>query len=112
MRQTGIYSWLLQRISGVVLLFCLVVHFFIMHFMGFEKRLYADILSRLSTPGWKTFYMIFLIAGLFHGLNGLWYIAVDYLRKNIWRICCLTIIVVLGLVLFFLGAITILTFQA
>ena len=108
MRQTGVYSWLFQRISGVVLLFCLAVHFYLMHYMGFEMRLHADVLQRLRNPMWKSFYMIFLVLGLFHGLNGTWSIAVDYIKKDAWRITCLILVVTLGTFFFLLGAITIL----
>jgi len=112
MRQTGSYTWLLQRLSGVILFVLLVVHFALMHYMGFEKRLYADVLRRLSNPLWKTFDLIFLSLALSHGWYGVWAVVQDYVRRDAWRIVCLTVIITIGLSLFSLGLVTIVSFHA
>lgn len=110
MRQTGSYGWLFQRVSGVILFVLLVVHFVLMHYMGGEKKLYADVLRRLSNPYWKTFDLVFLMLGLYHGWYGVWGIVGDYVRSDSRRIMALILIVTAALMLFSLGAVTILTF--
>jgi len=111
MRRTGSLTWLLQRLSGVILFVMLVVHFTLMHYMGFEKRLYADVLRRLSNPLWKTFDLVFLSLALYHGWYGVWAVVQDYLTRDVWRIVCLIVIVTVGLSLFSLGLVTIVSFH-
>ncbi|MCX6340183.1 MAG: succinate dehydrogenase, hydrophobic membrane anchor protein [Candidatus Aureabacteria bacterium] len=112
MRQTGSYTWLFQRLSGALLFVMLAAHFILMHYMGFEKRLYADVLRRLSNPLWKTFDLVFLSLALYHGWYGVWAVAQDYLMRDAWRIICLIVIVTLGCILFSLGLVTIVSFHA
>jgi succinate dehydrogenase hydrophobic membrane anchor protein len=110
MRQTGSYAWLFQMVSGVLLVICLFVHFFMLHYMGFEQRLHDEVVTRLESPVWKSFYLLFLSLGLFHGFNGAWAVVVDYVKRDVWRIGAFVIIVTLAVSLFLLGAVTILSF--
>ncbi len=75
----GLLGWLLQRISGVVLLWGLMVHFYVMHYSG-EGVGYEAVLRRLSSPYWRAFDLVFLLTAVYHGFNGLWGIASEYLR--------------------------------
>ncbi len=112
MRRTESLMWLLQRLSGVILFAMLAVHFGLMHYMGFEKRLYADVLRRLSNPLWKTFDLVFLTLALYHGWYGVWAVVQDYLTRDAWRIVCLIVIVTVGISLFSLGLVTIVSFHS
>jgi len=89
----------------------LITHFILMHFMGGERRLYADILQRLSNPLWKTFDLVFLSLALYHGWYGIWGIVEDYVDRGSARIACLVLIATAALVLFSLGFVTIVTFS-
>ncbi len=111
MRRTGAYGWLFQRVSGMALFVMIVVHFFLMHYMGGEKRMYADVVRRLANPSWKTFDLVLLSLGLYHGWNGVWGVVGDYVGRESLRILCLVLIVAAGLGLFSLGLVTILTFH-
>ena len=109
MRQTGSYTWLFQRVSGALLFVLIAVHFVLTHYMGFEKRMYAQVVQRLNNPLWKTFDLLILSLALYHGLYGVWSIINDHIEKDILRIVCLVAIVTVGTVLFTLGVVTILT---
>ena len=78
----GILGWLLQRVSGLVLLAGLIVHFSVLHYSGPEEAKFEFVLGRLSNPYWRAFDMVFLISVVFHGFNGLWGIAVEYVRSE------------------------------
>ena len=39
------------------------------------------VIRRLSNPYWKVFDLCFLVTILFHGFNGLWGIALEYIRS-------------------------------
>ena len=111
MRRTGSYGWLFQRVSGVILFVMLIAHFVLMHYMVGEKRLYAEVLRRLSNPLWKTFDVAFLSLALYHGWYGVWGIVEDYVGRDSVRIACLVLIVTAALALFSLGSVTIVTFS-
>lgn len=71
-------SWLLQRISGAVLTFLLLFHFYLMHYTSEQTINFEFVKQRLMRPEWKLFYVSFLIFGLYHGLNGLRSILIDF----------------------------------
>ena len=81
-KKGGMTSWLIQRITGAVLVIFLAVHFFITHYMGEENILFNNVKGRLETGTWKLFYVIFLLFALYHGLNGLRSVLIDF---DFWK---------------------------
>lgn len=77
-------EWYLQRITGGLLLVLLAAHFWVEHFMSAPLRrgdlTFEVIASRISNPAWQVIDISFLIVALFHGLNGLRNIILDYGR--------------------------------
>ncbi|MBI3210263.1 MAG: hypothetical protein HYZ37_15370 [Candidatus Solibacter usitatus] len=80
----SVIGWYLQRITGAALLLLLVAHFWVEHFLTAELRrgeiTYEAILSRISNPLWQGIDIAFLLVALYHGLNGLRNILLDYSR--------------------------------
>ena len=81
------------------------VHFFTFHFSPtrYSSRYYDEIIHRFSSQGWIAFHACLLALVVFHGLNGLWGIFVDYnfsekrktlFKQSLWFT---------GLILFFIG---------
>jgi succinate dehydrogenase membrane anchor subunit len=77
----GALGWLFQRLTGLVLIAGLLLHFSIMHFSGQQQITYEVVLRRISNPLWKAFDLFFLGVVLFHGFNGFWGIATEYIRS-------------------------------
>lgn len=77
-------EWYLQRITGALLLVLLIAHFWVEHFMSAPLRHgelnYNLILARIANPYWQAIDIAFLLVGLYHGLNGLRNIVLDYSR--------------------------------
>lgn len=77
----GLISWLLQRLTGLLLVVGLFIHINVTHFTT-EARLidFSSVTTRLaeSPAGWGIFYVIFLLACIYHGLNGIWAIMIDF----------------------------------
>jgi len=96
-------QWLLQRVTGLVLLAGLVVHFYVMHYSGGNALDYESVMARLESPYWKAFDILFLVAILYHGFNGLWGIAIEYIGNDRLLKPVQLLIVVLSLGLFFTG---------
>lgn len=78
--RTFSFFWLLERASGAALIAALAVHFLIIHFKGPDAFQHGHIFLRLSKPKWWAFYLVFLLALIYHGFYGLWGIAVEYVR--------------------------------
>ena len=76
----GVYGWFLQRITGLFLAFFLIVHLNVMHFSEGSLEIdFASVTARLqSSPFWAAFYILFIPSVVFHGLNGIWGIYMDY----------------------------------
>ena len=72
-----------MRISGVILLFLVLIHLFVMHIQGsgVERVNFAFVAERWDNIGWKTFDWIMLFLTLLHGANGLRIIVNDYVHR-------------------------------
>jgi succinate dehydrogenase cytochrome b556 subunit len=75
-------NWYVQRITGAALVILLIAHFWVEHFMSREllrgDLSYNAILGRVSNPVWQAIDISFLLIALYHGLNGLRNIVLDY----------------------------------
>jgi len=78
----GVTAWLFQRVTGVLLLAGLLMHFYVMHFAGPENIGFEAVSRRLESPLWIAFNVLFLLSALYHGFNGLWGMAVEYVPQG------------------------------
>ena len=101
--------WFIQRITGILLLFFLFTHFWVMHFTGTGEFLYKDVAARLSNPFWKGFYIGFLICAIYHAFTGVRMIVLDFgFPRFLERLFSWALIIV-GVALFIWGFSTILS---
>lgn len=105
------FSWYFFRISGIVLLFLVIGHLYIMH-IGTDVKCttYAFVSLRYENPFWRLFDWLLLTLALTHGINGLRVVIDDYVRKPAARLWLLGIAGVVLLIFFMLGTITLISF--
>ena len=72
------WSWLFQRITAVLLIVCLAIHLILTHIVNIGKIDYGNIAARLAHGGLTAVDIILLAAGIFHALNGLRMVLMDY----------------------------------
>ncbi len=78
-RGFSVISWLLQRVSGAVLVVLLAIHFWIGHYANWETPVtFAGVQMRLQSAAFITIDSILLISVVYHGLNGIRNIILDY----------------------------------
>ena len=79
-----VWSWFFMRISGIVLLFLVLIHLYIMHIMesGVERVDFEFVSARWGSVGWKAFDWVMLFLALLHGVNGLRVIIDDYVQRD------------------------------
>lgn len=75
-----LWSWVLQRISAAFLVVGLFVHFWVLHYIDSASKpvTFELVAERLRQPGWIIFDSLLLIAVVYHGLNGIWSIVLDW----------------------------------
>ena len=111
--KTGAIAWFLQRISAVVLFVLLIAHYVGYHFLsrgyapGGKQITYNEIKNLMSSSVFNLVQFIFLITALYHGINGIWMVVEDYVCHKGWRILLLSLLILLGISLLFVGTLTI-----
>ncbi|HLP57771.1 MAG TPA: succinate dehydrogenase, hydrophobic membrane anchor protein [Candidatus Deferrimicrobium sp.] len=105
--KTGAVIWLLQRISAVILFVILIIHFVTYHFISQGLYPWKEVVAKMQSPWFNLFQFIFLVSALFHGLNGVWIVAEDYIHDRFWRIVIYSLILLVGISLLFIGTVTI-----
>ncbi len=77
-RTGGMWPWLLQRITAVLLVGGLAVHFTATHFAVERPLTFEVVRERLLSPAWVWFDLLLLGLALYHGLNGLHGVLLDH----------------------------------
>jgi succinate dehydrogenase cytochrome b556 subunit len=75
----GLWSWLLQRVSGLFLAYALVVHLWAVHVVNADGLTWQTVTARLQNGTfWTVYYALFVPAVIYHAGNGLWGIVQDF----------------------------------
>ncbi len=78
-KQRGMAGWLLQRVSGIFLAYALVVHLWTVHYVNMGRLNWETIATRLQDGTfWTIYYLLFIPSVVYHALNGIWGIALDF----------------------------------
>jgi succinate dehydrogenase / fumarate reductase membrane anchor subunit len=77
-----------MRISGLVLIFLVLGHLFIMNVLdgGVQRINFAFVAGRWSSPFWQVWDLLMLWLAQLHGGNGLRVILNDYAERDTTRI--------------------------
>ena len=87
----GMWSWLFQRVTAVLLIVCLAIHLIYTHLGNIGQIGYDNVAHRLAHAGLTTVDVILLAAGIYHALNGLRMVGMDYWFTSRTRALGLTI---------------------
>jgi succinate dehydrogenase cytochrome b556 subunit len=103
LRKSGMWPWFLQRLTALFLVTGLLVHFWVLHFRIERPVTYAKVLDRLSSSGWILFDSLLLIACIYHALNGIYSILVDFNPKLQTKKLVYYVFMVAGIILSIFG---------
>ncbi len=74
------WAWIYMRISGVVLLFLVLGHLFVIRVLvGLNQVNLGFVAMQWSGLGWRLYDLVMLMLAMPHGANGLRGLAYDYL---------------------------------
>ena len=110
--QSGQWSWLLHRVTGLGILLFLLVHIVDITLIGFGPTVYNDAVAIFSYGPIRVVSMALIASVLFHGLNGIRIILIDfwaagykYQRQMFYVVLALTILIFLPTAYFVLAPI-------
>ncbi|HEX2049872.1 MAG TPA: succinate dehydrogenase hydrophobic membrane anchor subunit [Actinomycetota bacterium] len=108
-----VWWWFFMRVSGVILLFLVLIHLFVMHIQdaGVERVNFEFVAERWANVGWKTFDWVMLVLALVHGVNGLRIVVDDYVRRPALRATVKGTLYAITGVLMIMGTAVIVTFD-
>jgi succinate dehydrogenase / fumarate reductase, membrane anchor subunit len=108
-----LYSWLFMRISGIVLIFLVLGHLFIMNILdgGVQRINFAFVAGRWASPFWQVWDLSMLWLAMLHGANGMRTIISDYTTRSQTRFWLKTVLYVSTAFIILLGTLVIFTFD-
>ena len=107
-----VLAWYFMRLSGAVLLLVAVMHLLIMHvWYGVDAINYRFIVGRWASPWIQVYDMALLLFALLHGVNGTRWVIDDYVHSRGWNLFLKSLLLVLTILFFMMGAQVILTFE-
>ncbi len=99
-------TWLLQRITGLMLAVFMLTHLNVNHLTLGDRLIdFSLVNTRLAgSMGWKIFYLLFVPSCVFHAMNGLWGVLVDFRPSDMTRRVFMAALWLIGLALTYFGA--------
>jgi succinate dehydrogenase / fumarate reductase, cytochrome b subunit len=99
--KVGMWSWVLHRITGVAIFFFLLVHVLDTSLVRLSPEAYNAVVSTYKTPVVGLGELGLVAAILYHALNGVRVILIDFWRKGVkYQNVMFWIVVVVALVAF------------
>ena len=107
------YSWIFMRVSGILLVFLVLGHLFIMHIIdgGVARVNFAFVAGRWANPFWQVYDWAMLMLATVHGANGMRVIAEDYIRRDSLRMWTKFTLYAAAMFMLILGTLVIVTFN-
>lgn len=110
--QFEVQTWFFMRVSGLLLVFLILGHVFIMTVLNDLSDInYAFVAARWAKPFWRVYDGLLLLLGMLHGANGLRWVIDDYVRHRGWRVFARSVLYTVTFVIILAGATILLMFQ-
>lgn len=111
LKTQGIWAWILQRISAVLLLVFLGTHLLVLHYIPENLIItFAGVAARCKSTLYVAVDGGLLAIALYHGLNGLRGILFDYIAGESARRAITWALLVVGVAFLLWGAYTLAAF--
>ena len=101
--KVGMWSWVLHRITGVAIFFFLLVHVLDTSLVRLSPEAYNAVINTYKTPIIGLAELGLVAAILYHALNGLRIILIDFWRKGVkyqnvmfWIVIAIALIAFIG----------------
>jgi succinate dehydrogenase / fumarate reductase cytochrome b subunit len=81
--QSGMWSWLLHRVTGLGILLFLLIHIVDISLLGFGPRVYDEGILLFDSVVVRILSLAVIAAVLFHAFNGVRIMVIDFWRKGV-----------------------------
>jgi succinate dehydrogenase / fumarate reductase membrane anchor subunit len=107
------YAWIFMRMSGLLLVFLVLGHLFIMLLLddGVQRINFGFVAGRWASPFWRTWDLVQLWLAQLHGTNGLRVIINDYAERDGTRFWLKMLLYTASFLVLVLGTLVIFTFD-
>jgi succinate dehydrogenase / fumarate reductase cytochrome b subunit len=88
----GYWAWLLHRVSGVAIILFLFLHVLDTCLIGFGPSVYETFVAYYRVPAFRVLEVALSGAVLYHGINGLRIIVIDFvetatrIQRQLWYV--------------------------
>ncbi|QBD79698.1 succinate dehydrogenase, cytochrome b556 subunit [Ktedonosporobacter rubrisoli] len=82
--QSGMWSWLFHRVSGLGILLFLFIHIVDISLLGFGSEVYNEGISLFDSVVVRLLSLSIIVAVLFHAFNGVRIMLIDFWRKGVY----------------------------
>lgn len=97
--QSGMWSWLLHRVTGLGILLFLFIHIVDVSLLGFGPRVYDEGIALFDSVIVRLLSLSLIGAVLLHAFNGVRIMVIDFWRKGVkYQLAMFVIAVVLAVV--------------
>lgn len=105
------WTWLLQRVTAVLIAVILIVHLWLHHFAEVGAPItFKEVSERLHNPLFLVLDVMLLAAGLFHAINGARAIILDFGIGHRGQVALNLSLLAVGIVIFGFGLIFLVPF--
>lgn len=97
--RTGMFAWMAHRLSGIALVGYLVVHIWGLKALT-DRDAYNELIASYHAPIFKVGEFLLLAAVVYHALNGLRIVLIDYLgwspnhKKLFWTLGAVAVVLI------------------
>jgi succinate dehydrogenase hydrophobic membrane anchor protein len=102
--QGGMWPWLMQRVTAVLVFVTMAIHLTATHILNIGDLSYSNIAGRLAHSGMALVDFTLLAAVVFHALNGVRMVWLDYSLAGSGRRVVDVAFWIIGVGVFFYGA--------
>lgn len=76
--QTGMIAWMLHRLTGLALVFYIILHIWVVSSLQMGQGAFEATMSTVSVPLFRFLEIGLLFCVIYHALNGIRLIAIDF----------------------------------
>lgn len=103
--QTGMLAWILHRITGLALVFYVSLHIWVVSTLQMGKMTFEETMAFVQAPFFRFLEVGLFFCVIYHALNGLRIIAVDFLGATEKHIPIFWTAMVIGGVIWIWGSV-------
>jgi len=101
----GVWAWIMQRVTAVLLIFFLGTHLFVLHYVPENMNInFLGVAARFKSVLYLIVDSGLLALALYHGLNGVRNVLFDFVVASDKRRALTIVLLIVGLAFFGWGA--------